>query len=222
MIQDLVVYGTGGVGRQVVQIARDITAARQTWHVIGYLDDDLEKRGMVFGDLPVLGSAHWLQDHPATFVAVAIGSPSARWRVMRALSFLHHRHLATLVHPSAWLGERCTIGAGTLVYAGSVIDPDVKVGNLVLINKLCTLGHDATVGDYTTFAPGVNLGGDTHIAEGCDLGIGSATVQRIAIGEWSVVGAGAVVINDLEPNVTAVGVPAKVIKQRQPGWQEEL
>jgi acetyltransferase-like isoleucine patch superfamily enzyme len=54
-----------------------------------------------------------------------------------------------------------------------------------------------------------------RIGAGCYIGAGATIIDRVTIGEWSTVGAGAVVVGDLPPFVTAVGVPAKVIKRHQ-------
>ena len=51
-------------------------------------------------------------------------------------------------------------------------------------------------------------------------GTGAAIIQGITIGEWTIIGAGAVVVDDIPANVTAVGIPAKVIKTREERWYE--
>lgn len=56
-----------------------------------------------------------------------------------------------------------------------------------------------------------------HVGYGCDLGT-AGPLFREKIGSWVIVGAGAVVINDVACDVTVVGAPAKVIKTRQSGW----
>lgn len=92
------------------------------------------------------------------------------------------------------------------------IDVDVRIGCHSIFNKLCTIGHDSSFADFVTSAPAVNFGGNIQIGEGCEFGINSATVQGIKIGEWTTIGAGTVVTNDLPANCTAVGIPAKPIK----------
>ncbi|NLF02410.1 MAG: acetyltransferase [Anaerolineales bacterium] len=218
MTRDVVVYGTGGVGRQAVQIIDDLNADGAAWSLVGYLDDDPARAGTELHGVPIVGAGEWLTAHAHVDVVIAIGSPKTRWHVARRVRALGHTRFATLVHPSASIGARCQIGAATIIYPGVLIDTDVTLGEFVLVNKACTLGHDAQIGAYTTLSPGVNLGGAAHIGAGCDLGINSCTVQGVVVGAWSVIGAGAVVLGELPSNVTAVGVPAKVIKQRQPGW----
>ena len=62
--------------------------------------------------------------------------------------------------------------------------------------------------------PGATICGSVHVSAGVYIGVAGATVkEKITIGAWSIIGAGAVVVRDIPPGVTAVGVPARVIKQ---------
>ncbi len=217
-MNDLVIWGAGGVGRQVTQIVEDLNAVKVTWNLLGYLDDDAAKVDENIAGVRVLGDYHWLYSRSNVYVALAIGSPSSLFKAYQKLQHIRHSCLATLIHPSVWQGRRGEIGEGSLIYAGTILDPDIKIGIGCLLNKGCTIGHDTVLGDFVSLAPGVNLGGSVQVGRGCYFGISSATIQGISIGEWSVIGAGAVVLKDLPANVTAVGVPAQVIKTRQEGW----
>jgi len=57
--------------------------------------------------------------------------------------------------------------------------------------------------------PATNLAGNVTVGEGCYFGLNSAVINDLSIGEWSVIGAGAVVVKDIPPRVVAVGVPAR-------------
>ncbi|MBN1262123.1 MAG: acetyltransferase [Anaerolineae bacterium] len=216
-MKDLVIFGAGAVGRLVCQIASDINAAAPTWHLRGFLAHD-SPQPKELCRLPLLGDAQWLQQRPDVHVVVAIGDSVSRRKVVSELTSLGHETFATLVHPTAWIGSRVKIGTGSIIYPGSLIDPDVTIESHALINKSCTIGHDTVIEAYATLSPGVNIGGSVAIGEGCEFGINSATVQGINIGHWSVIGAGATVISDLDANVTVVGVPARVIRTREEGW----
>ena len=96
---------------------------------------------------------------------------------------------------------------------------NIELGCHVIVNLACTIGHDSILEDFVTIAPGVNISGNVTIGTGTDLGTGSKIIQGISVGSWTVVGAGAVVNRELPANVTAVGVPAKIIKERPDGWQ---
>lgn len=213
---DLVLFGTGGFAREVLQIALDINAHEPTWNVLGFLDDAPSPPESVHG-LPVLGGAEWLQDRSDVRVSIAIGAPAAKRKVARRAAD-YGAEFATLVHPRAWVGRRVEIGEGSTVCAGVSVTTDIEMGRHVILNLGCTVGHDAVVGDFVTAAPSVNISGAVDVGEGTDLGTGSAIIQGVTIGAWTVVGAGAVVVKPIPPNVTAVGAPARPIKERPDGW----
>jgi sugar O-acyltransferase (sialic acid O-acetyltransferase NeuD family) len=217
-MKDLVIYGMGGFGREVHQIVEDMNVERSTWNFLGFLDDDPAQATLVHGH-PRLGGTDWLGKHPDVQAVVAIGSPVARSRVVGRLRALGHGRFATLVHPRAWIGNRVLLGHGTIVHAAANVTTDVTVGNHVVLNKACTVGHDVVIGDFVFVAPHA-LVGCSEVGEGTYLGAGSVTVNYLPVGRWAVVGAGAVVLKELPSNVTAVGVPARIVEVRQEGWQQ--
>lgn len=218
-MRDLVIFGAGGHGRDVHQIVRDLVADGADWNVVGFLDGDAKRHGTEIHALPILGDESWLAGRPDTHVVVAIGATAARWGIVQKLTGVGCRNFATLVHPRVWAGRDVEIGTGTVICASTLLTTDLRIGNHAILNLACTVGHDVVLGDFVTLAPGVNISGAVGVGKGCDLGSGSIVNQGVNIGRWSVIGSGAVVVRDLEPNVTAVGVPARVIKTRPEGWQ---
>lgn len=217
-VQDLVIWGGGGFGREVLQVALDLNDDQRRWNVLGFLESDPKRVGGVIHDLPILGGAAWLEEHPSVTTVVAIGNTAVRRRIARQLADLGVSRFGALVHPRAWLGRRVVLGPGSIVCAGTSITTDVVVGAHGVLNLHCTVGHDARLEDFVTLAPGVHVSGAVTVGEGCDVGTGAAIIQGVSVGAWSVIGAGAVVIRALPANVTAVGNPARVIKERAPGW----
>ena len=215
----LAIYGVGGMARDVLELVRDINAVEPEFEVIGWLDDDASKAGTTLKGLPVLGPIERVSAEEVSFEAViAIGNPVARSRI--AVRLDHHGVTSpVLIDPGAHVGHDVVIGAGRIVCAGAIVTTDVRLDHHVILNVNATVSHDSELSDYVTLAPGVNVTGSVRIAKGCDIGTGSATVEGVSTGEWSIVGAGAVVARDLPANVTAAGVPAKVIKDRPAGWQ---
>lgn len=86
------------------------------------------------------------------------------------------------------------------------------MGDFVILNLGCTVGHDTVIGDYAAFMPSVNISGEITIGAGVYVGTGAKIINQLEIGEYATVGAGAVVCQTLPGHCTAVGVPAKVIK----------
>ena len=211
-VTELVIYGAGGMGQEVADLAQ--AAGR---HVLGFVDDRPGLPGQKILDLPVLGDRSWLVGKEVP-VFVAVGAPAARRRVCQALAGLGVQEPPALVHPTAYVGLDCEVGAGSVIAATATVTADVQVGRFVIVNIGATVSHNSRLADFATVAPGVHLAGSTTVGEGADIGIGSCSIQGLGIGAWSVVGAGAAVIRDVEANTTVVGCPARVISSREPGW----
>lgn len=217
-MKPLAIIGVGGLGRMTAEIVAALNAVAPHWRLDCFLDDNPTLHGKTVAGLPVAGPVRQLASMPDHWAVVAVAQTSVRRRIATGLAERGFERFATLVHPTVWIGSRTTISPGAIIYPGAIIDCDVVLGPHAVLNKGCTVGHDTVLGSYVTVAPGVNLGGDVQVGDGVDLGIGSCTVQGISIGAWSVVGAGAAVVANLPPNVTAVGVPARPIKERSSGW----
>lgn len=218
-MRQIVIFGVGGMARDLHALLRDLVLVTSCFELLGFLDDDPTKHGQRLHGLPVLGDATWIARNTRVEVAVGVGGPPAKRRVVHRLRTAGAR-FPSLVHPSAVVGQDVTLGEGTVVSAGCVLTTDISVGPFVTLNTACTLAHDDLVDAYATLAPGVHLAGNVRLRTGAELGIGAVAIQGVTVGEWSIVGAGAVVTTDLEPNTTAVGVPARVVKTRPPGWHE--
>jgi sugar O-acyltransferase (sialic acid O-acetyltransferase NeuD family) len=206
------------MGQEVGDLVCAAAATGGGWHLIGFLDDDPALSGREILGVPVLGDAEWLAERSVA-VSIAVGSPAPRHRVCRALRAAGAVFGPPLVHPSASVGKMSDLGEGTIVGARAVLTVDVKVGAFSIVNIGATVSHNARLNDFATVAPGVHLAGNVQVGRGADIGIGSCVVQGRSIGEWSIIGAGAVVIDDVQPNTTVVGCPARVVASRPPGWQ---
>lgn len=217
-MQDIVIVGVGGLGREIAEWVEDINEVRPTYNLLGFLDDDASKHGTARHDLLVLGGLDWLAERSRTVATVVgIGNPAPKRRVVERLA-AHSAGFPSIVHPNAIVGRHVEVGEGAVICPGVIVTTDVRLGRFVTLNFDLTIGHDATVDDFVTLAPGVHLSGYVKVREGADLGAGAVTIPAVEIGAWSIVGAGAAVTTSLPANCTAVGVPARVIKTREPGW----
>jgi acetyltransferase-like isoleucine patch superfamily enzyme len=116
-----------------------------------------------------------------------------------------------LVHPNACIGSRVDIGEGTLVQAGCVLTCDIQVGDFVVLNVGVRLSHDVRVEDFATLAPGACLAGAVHCEELAEIGMGTWVIPGRTVGSNCTTGAGTVVIRDVPPAITVVGVPSHPI-----------
>lgn len=178
---------------------------------IGYLDDNPLLVGNTYLDLPVLGPLSQAPEVAHDAVVLAIGDNKVRGDLFVQLSNQQER-FATVIHPAAVVAADVRIGVGTVICAGVIINTGSHIGNNVILNTGCTIDHHNDIGNHVHVAPGVHLGGDVQIGTGTLIGIGATVMPQRRVGNWSVVGAGALVHADLPDSVVAVGVPARVIR----------
>ncbi|MCL4872103.1 MAG: acetyltransferase [Anaerolineae bacterium] len=212
----VIVIGAGGHGQVVADILWRMHAAGEAVEPVGFLDDADSWQGQWVSKLPVLGKTADLFRFAHDALVVAIGNNLTRQRVAQALQ-AQGEQFVTVCHPTAVIASDVSIGPGTMICANVVINPGAVIGSHAILNTACTVDHHNRIGDFAHIAPGAHLGGDVQVGEGSFIGIGGIVIPQKQVGNWCTVGAGAVVIRDVPDGVTAVGVPARIIKNNTHG-----
>ena len=96
----------------------------------------------------------------------------------RELIRANEYELLAAVHPAAVVADSVTLGVGTVVMAGVVVNWDAKIGENVILNTGCTVDHDCVIGDGVHISPGVHLAGDVTVGERAHIGIGGVCDTR--------------------------------------------
>jgi sugar O-acyltransferase (sialic acid O-acetyltransferase NeuD family) len=206
----LVIIGAGGFGREVLDVVKAINQEQQTWDFRGFMSEDapdaevLSRIGAAWLGRPeaVLGSL------PSSAFVVGIGNPRIRQELTR-LAISHGHHPATLIHPSATLGDDVQVLAGSVICAHVSITTNVRIGEHVHVNLNSTVGHDCVVESYCTINPLVAVSGEVVLENSVMLGTHSSILQGLRVGQGAIVGAGAVVTRNVSAGDVVVGVPAK-------------
>ena len=210
-MKNIVIIGAGGVGREVSLIIQQINELEPTWNLLGFIDDNTDNWGKVINGYSVIGgidSLEFLSND--TYIVIAIANYEVKKKIVNKVN--NKFKFATIVHPKVWIHDYMTVGQGTIIYEGAILTANIEIGNHVIISPKCGVGHDSIIKDYVSLLWNVNISGNDLIEEGVMMGSGSTVIQGKKIGKGSIIGAGAVVVNDIESFSTAVGVPAKVIK----------
>lgn len=212
-MRELYIIGAGGFGRETAWLAERINRKGQAWKIRGFIDDNESLWGTVCGGYPVFGGLEYLQElNREVWCVCAVGNAAVRKKIIGRLNKADHIRFATLTDPKVDMSGRISVGEGSIICAGNIITVDVCIGRHNIINLDCTVGHDVVLDDFVTLYPSVNVSGQVGIGQCTEVGTGANIIQGKRIGERTVIGAGAVVINDIGNDCTAVGSPARVVK----------
>ena len=212
-MKNIIIIGAGGVGREVYLIIEKINKLKATWNLIGFIDDNINGWNRIINGYQIIGGMDLLETLPLdTYVVIAIAIYNVKKKIVNKIN--NKFKFATIIDPKVYIHDYMTIGEGTIIYEGAIITANIQVGNHVIISPKCGIGHDSIIKDYVSLLWNVNVSGNDVIEEGVMMGSGSTIIQGKKIGKGSIIGAGAVVIDDIDSFTTAVGVPAKVVKER--------
>lgn len=206
-----VILGAGGHGRVVL----DILLHDATVEVAGFLDNNPDIAGRRIDGVPVLGLIDDLErfarEREIDGVVIAIGDNGTRRGLARDVDQLGIE-LLNAVHPSATLAHNAMLGRNVVVAAGVVVCANCQIGDSVILNTGCIVDHQTMIGEGSHICPGVRIAGRVKVEPGVFVGIGATVIPKVCLGCESIIGAGSVVIEDVPPMATVVGVPARAIR----------
>jgi len=174
---------------------------------------DFDFMDIIQGDIKVFRLVHpkpgifkyLYYPHMRTLIIFRLSQLLFNFRLLRPFAYLL-TVLNDLLH-GVWIGPKVQAGPGLFLghARGLVVHPDTKIGKCCSIIQRVTIGGpNVTIGDYVEINSGANLiSNDRGRAE-------------LTIGSHVIIGAGAVVLNDVEDCSVVVGVPAKVVKKITP------
>ena len=195
-------YGGGGHAKVIA----DVLSRQNRW-VAGFVVDSAAEVGVSIHGVPVLPSTHLSNIDPQNSQwIVAIGNNKVRQAIAQKLAAQGYT-FTIAIHPSAQISQRATIGPGTVVMPNATINVDATIGQHAIINTGTVIDHDCHIADYAHIAPNCGLCGSVRVGTGSLLGVGTQVIPGKTIGEWSVCGAGSVLVKDVPARCLAYGVP---------------
>lgn len=209
-MQDLIIVGASGFGRELLMTIKDINRDHERWNVLGFIDDNLNALDGIDCSHSILGTIDgWTPDGSALY-AMGIASPETKKTVALQLK-KRGAKFASIIHPSAHIGEETITGEGLVMFYHTEISVNCKIGDFVFLNTFSQVGHDAVLGDYCTLFPTCSIAGGGILDEGVLIGTGAATYPCIKIGKYATVGMNSAVIRNVKEYTTVMGVPARKI-----------
>lgn len=203
-MKTLAVLGASGHGKVVAD-----AAMAAGWEAIEFFDDNWPGL-QAAGGWPIVGRTHDLLERMCKLDGIIVGIGDCRVRAEKhAMLVARGAKLIVVVHPMAWLSSRSSVGIGTVLMAGSVVNVGAVLGEACIVNSGAIVDHDCQIGNAVHVAPGASISGQVVVGDESWIGVGASVRQGIRIGSRAVVGAGAVVVADVADGVTVVGNPAR-------------
>lgn len=186
--------------------------------IVGFLDDDPKFIGANVRGVPVLGGIAMLEIIKETYgvesVYCPLGSNKLRVKFLKKAKTCGLK-TPNYIHPSVCISPNVTIGEGVYILLGTCIMPHTVIKDYVMISMNVSLAHHNILDEGVFLSTGCNFGANIHAHKYAYCGIASTIMTGLhELGEECLIGAGAVVIRDVEPKAVMTGVPAKVIKYK--------
>ena len=203
MKEKLLIIGASGHGKVVA----DIALSMKRWKYIAFLDDNENLKTSL--GLEVIGSSNdidkYIQDYD---VFVGIGNNSIRKQIQEKLES-KSASIPTLIHPNATIAREVEIDVGTVIMAGAIINCSTTIGKGSIINTGATIDHDNVIRKFVHISPGAHLAGTVEVGSNTWVGIGTIISNNLSITDDCIIGAGAVVIENIVKQGLYVGVPVR-------------
>ena len=205
MAEEIFIIGAGTYGAVIADLAEVCG-----FSVNGFYDDDLSKAGKTILGKPVLGKLDFEKDIRANVnYVVAIGNNSVRVSMCTEIMKTGGT-IPKFIHPKAEISKYARIGNACIIHALTYIWTEVEIGDFSIISPNVVVAHHTKVGEGSFISTGCSIGAGINIAERVLIGIGATVMTGVKkIGHDAIIGAGSVVVNDIEEEVVVAGVPAK-------------
>jgi sugar O-acyltransferase (sialic acid O-acetyltransferase NeuD family) len=210
---NLGIYGAGGFGKEVYDVAYRQNEITKSWESIFFIDDYRENGSDCYLT-KVFTLSYILQTYTKDNfeVVIATGEPAVRIKLKNIL-IQNGIKLGTVIDPSAIISPTAILGAGVIVTSNCIIASSAIVGENVAINVKSIIGHDIVLANDVVLSSMVNIGGACKIGSGTYLGMGCFIKEGIEIGDEVIVGMGSVVHHNIPSGMIALGNPARPMRQ---------
>jgi sugar O-acyltransferase (sialic acid O-acetyltransferase NeuD family) len=195
----LIIIGAGGHGKVIADAALKIGYTN-----ICYIDDYAKGNVMSFPIISTSADIERLNDGSTDFI-IGIGNNAVR----KTIAETYNINWVSIVHPSAQIAFNVKIGKGTVVMANAVVNVCTTIGEHCIINTGAIVEHDNIIENYAHISPNVALGGTVRVGAGSHIGIGATVKNNTEICSDCTIGAGAVVVKNINEPGTYVGVPVR-------------
>jgi len=214
-MKNVVLIGGGNQAHYTI----DIIEQEGKYNIVGIIDSIHPINSERFG-YTIIGRQEDIREliskHRIDTGIISIGDNWGRFAVSRTiLDLVPNFEFVNAIHPSVVIGKDVKLGVGIVAMAGCIINPKSTIGDFCFFATGAQIEHDCIIEDFASVSAGSVTGGFVKIKKFSAITLGVTILDRIIIGENTVVGSGSLVLKDLPDNVLAYGNPCRVIRERK-------
>ena len=215
-MKNVLISGASGHSKMII----DILHKTKTYNIIGFIDS-FKEDGRNISGYDIIGSIDDLkrikEEHNIYGIIIGVGDNFTRKEMKERIDNLSLvLKFPSVIHPSAVIAEDVTISEGSVIMASVVVNANAKIGKFCILNTATSLGHDSVMDDFSSLASGATTGGNVKIGFCSAICLKASLIQKITIGNHTVIGAASLVLKSIGDLKQAFGVPINTTKNREP------
>ena len=187
----------------------DLPNFKNEYEIKGYLDNDSKSLQNKPTDYEIVGTHEEMKFNENDYVVIAISNSKIRKRI--AESLINKVNFFTYIAPNVTIGKFTKIGSGSIICSNCFISTNTVIGDFVIVNAGSNIGHDCIIESYCSLMANVDIGGSVILGEGVFIGTKATIIPKKRIFRGIIIGAGTIVIRNLNKVGTYFGNPAKYI-----------
>ena len=209
MKKRIYIIGAGDFGREMESWLEDLPNFKNEYEIKGYLDNDSKSLQNKPTDYEIVGTHEEMKFKENDYVVIAISNSKVRKRI--AESLINKVNFFTYIAPNVTIGKFTKIGSGSIICSNCFVSTNTVIGDFVIVNAGSNIGHDCIIESYCSLMANVDIGGSVILGEGVFIGTKATIIPKKRIFRGITIGAGTIVIRNLNKVGTYFGNPAKYI-----------
>ncbi len=207
-MKELIIIGAGNLGRITYEYALLSKDFNTEWNLKGFIDKSTNIEDDFFNVISIVDD--YMPEENDLFICAL---PSVLER-KSAIDLIESKggKFINIIHPTANISPSVTLGYGNLIGAFTTISINSQIGNHVIIQDHCNIGHDSSIGDFSHLFVGNVISGYNRIANLVTLYTRCTLYPKVKIEAAAVIGAASVVMRTVKQGTTVIGNPAKKIE----------
>lgn len=214
MKQKMFIIGVG----EFAEIAYEYFTFDSDFEVVGFCVNEAYIKQSEFLGLPIVAYENVEKNYQKEDIYAFVGIPASdmnrtRTRFYRELKDKGYR-FATYVSAKAFVWRNAVIGENTFIFENNTIQPFVTVGNNCILWSGNHVGHRTVIHDNCFIASHAVISGYCEIGAGSFIGVNATLNDNVKIAENCLVGSGALIVKNTEPEKIYVGSPARAVPNK--------